>query len=456
MVEQEIHIALRFRLATGKVTLNEIVYRLQELRDSLMVRILEMILVGYDDLICERLSESYPSESRKGLGRHVMREAADDRWCRCRRMRKRGYRNAPRRIATVFGKLEVPLRVVECCGCGARYSPLLNALSIGSHARKEGNFEREVIEAVIDTNYRRLIDGRSIDISLGGVHNLVVGSDIDEHFETPIETKKLRGLMADGTGLKQHRGRKGELRAVVGITAAGRVEPLGCFVNTEWSEIEKLIRARLKPTDDCQLSFVFDGEPRLDTFLADVATARRCTWHGPRGLYHALWRDGLRKEQSKGHLERVKQLIGIEVPEGDYEIISAHDKQEVHRKYESSKREMEQLIETFRAKGYWQAVSYLESLSRRLFTNIELWLKTGIIAPKTISLLERVFRELGRRLKKIAWGWKDTTVTKLSKMIMLKQYTRNKWEEYWKAKLGIQGHFSIHLVSIDLKPCQHF
>ena len=456
MVEQEIHIVLRFRLATGKVTLNEIVYRLQELRDPLMVRILETILVGYDDLVCERLSESYPSESRKGLGRHLMRDAADGRWCRCRRVRKRGYRNAPRRMATVFGKLEVPLRVVECCGCGARYSPLLDALSIGSHARKEGNFEREVIEAVIDTNYRRLIEGRSIDISLGGVHNLVVGSDIDEHFEAPIETKKLRGLMADGTGLKQHRGRKGELRAVVGITAAGRVEPLGCFVNTEWSEIEKLIRARLNHTDDCQLSFVFDGEPRLDTFLADVATPQRCTWHGPRGLYHALWRDGLRKEQSKGHLEKVKQLIGIEVPEGDYEIISAHDKEEVQRKYETSKREMEQLIETFRAKGYRQAVSYLESLSRRLFTNIELWLKTGIIAPKTISLLERVFRELGRRLKKIAWGWNDTTATKLSKMIMLKQYARDKWAQYWKAKLGIHGYFSIQLVSLELKPCQHF
>ena len=75
MVEQEIHIALRFRLATGKVTLNEIVYRLQELKDPLMVRILEVILVGYDDLVCERLSESYPSESRKGLGRHLRREA---------------------------------------------------------------------------------------------------------------------------------------------------------------------------------------------------------------------------------------------------------------------------------------------------------------------------------------------------------------------------------------------
>ena len=93
------------------MTLNEIVYRLQDLRDSLMVRTLEMILFGYDDLICERLSESYPSESRKGLGRHLMREGADGRWCRCRRVPKRGYRNAPRRVATVFGKLEVPLRV---------------------------------------------------------------------------------------------------------------------------------------------------------------------------------------------------------------------------------------------------------------------------------------------------------------------------------------------------------
>jgi hypothetical protein len=36
-VEQEIHIILRFTLATGKVNLNEIVYRLKELRDPLML-----------------------------------------------------------------------------------------------------------------------------------------------------------------------------------------------------------------------------------------------------------------------------------------------------------------------------------------------------------------------------------------------------------------------------------
>ena len=456
MLEQEIHIALRLHLATGKVTLNEIVYRLQELSGPLMLRLLETILVGYDDLICERLSEDFSSRERKGLGRHLVRDARDECWCRGRRVRKRGYRNRPRQIATVFGKLKIPIRVVECCLCGARFSPLLHALEIGSHARKEGNFEREVIEAVIDTNYRRLIEGRSIDISLGGVHNLVVGTEIDQHYEAPIEADHLRGLLADGTGLKQHRGRKGELRAVVGVTTTGRVQPLGCFLNTEWSEIERRIRARLKQTAGSQLTFVFDGEPGLDSFLADVAVSQRCVWHGPRGLYHALWRDGLRKKDSTEHLDRVKHLIGIEVPEGEFEMLAEHDKDQVKSKYESSKREIEELIDTFRAQGYRNAVSYVENLARRLFTNIELWLQTGVIAPRTISLLERVFRELGRRLKKIAWGWKDATATKLSKMILLKQYARDKWEQYWKEKLGIHGNFDINIASVRLTPCQHF
>ena len=47
-----------------------------------------------------------------------------------------------------------------------------------------------------------------------------------------------------------------------------------------------------------------------------------------------------------------------------------------------------------------------------------MWLKSGIIAPKTISLLERVFREVGRRMKRITWGWCDKAVTNLSKMIL--------------------------------------
>ena len=456
-MEQEIYITLRFNLATGKANLNEIVYRLNKIRNPLMLKILEQVLRAYDDLISERLSQTsmYPSKARKGLGRHIRRGDPEGRFCRGRKIRKRGYRNRARRFSTVFGKCKLPLRVAECCTCGARYSPLLSALKIGDYARREANFEHEVIEAVIDTNYRRLIDGRSIDISLGGIHTIVAGSDVDHLYQDPVPFEDLSGIMADATGVKQYRGRKGELRIAIGVTTAGRVEPLGSFANTEWPEIERGIKERIKEAAQYDIPFIYDGEPGLDDFLAHTAESQRCTWHGPRGLYHALWEDGVRKKDSQPEIDKITHLIGIELPEGDFELIKEEDKEQVKKHYESSKKEIEELIDLFRNRGYRHGVAYLENLSGRLFTHIELWLKTGVIAPKTISLLERVFREIGRRLKRVAWGWSDKVVTNLSKMIMIRQYSRDKWEEYWKKKLGIEGHFSIHIVATELCPCQH-
>jgi hypothetical protein len=74
-MEQEIHITLPLNLAIGKVGLNEIVYRLKELRDPPLVRILEQIFMGYDNLISEHLSQTkmYPSKARNGLGRQPKR-----------------------------------------------------------------------------------------------------------------------------------------------------------------------------------------------------------------------------------------------------------------------------------------------------------------------------------------------------------------------------------------------
>ena len=204
------------------------------------------------------------------------------------------------------------------------------------------------------------------------------------------------------------------------------------------------------------LLFIHDGEPGLDDFLADVAKSQRCTWHGPRGLYHSMWQDGLQKKQSQPHIDKLKHLIGIELPQGDYELLKDQDKQAVEEKYRSSKAEIAELIDVFKNHGYYKGATYLENLCERIFTNIELWLKTGVIAPKTTSLLERIFREIGRRVKRIAWGWSDATVTKLSKMIILKKYSREKWEQYWKQKLGIKGYFSIRIARVQTGPCHNF
>ena len=451
-MERGISISLQFGLSIGNVNLNEIVYLLKEIRDPLMLKILEAILKSYDDLISERLSKTkiYPSKARKGLGQHIRKGDPEDRFCRGRKVRKRGYRKYLRKISTAFGDLNVPIRTVACCRCGARHSLLLSAFKIDRYARKETNFEHEVIESVIYTNYRRLIDGRSIDISLGGIHNIVVGNDTDKTFQESVSVEDLSGIVADGTGVKQHKGRKGELRKVIGITKAGRVKPLGCFTNTTWPEIESIIRERIKESGSHNIPFVYDGEPGLDDFLANVAEFQRCTRHGSRGLYHALWEDGLKKKDSQPETDKIKQLIGIELPEGDFEILKEEDKDPVRSKYESSKTAIKELIHTFYEKGYRHGASYLEKLSGQLFANIEIWLETGVIAPKTTSLLERVFREIGRRLKRIAWEWSDTAVTNISKMIMIRQYSRDKWEQYWKEKLGIKGYFNIRIESTQI------
>ena len=188
----------------------------------------------------------------------------------------------------------------------------------------------------------------------------------------------------------------------------------------------------------------------------DIAETQRCTWHGSRGLYHALWEDGLKKKDSQPETDRLKQLIGIELPEEDIELIKLKDLEELINRYEDSKDELLQLIETFHEKGYKKGASYLESLSNRVFTNVEIWLRTGVIAPKVTSLLERTFRELGRRLKRIAWGWTDKAVTNLSKMIMLRQYSRDQWEAYWKEKLGIKNFFKIEINDVEILPCPTF
>lgn len=460
VMQQQIDITLSFDLATGKVSLNEIVYQLEKLKNPLMLAILSNILTSYDDLIAQRLSPQpgvmTPSKARKGLGRHIRKGDPQRRFCHGRNIYKRGYRQTPRVIKTIFGKLNLPIRVVECRNCGTRYSPLLDALKLAPYSRKESNFEHQVIEAVIDTNYRRLIEGRSIDISLGGIHNLVVGSDVDQHEQESVDLNGLSAIMADGTGYKKRKGKKGELRSVIGVTSAGKVEPLGTFANTHWRDIERIVKERLKEAESSGIPFVYDGEPGLDDFLSDTAQPQRCAWHGPRGLYHSLWEDGLRKKDSQPHTDKLRHLIGIELPQVDYELLQDKDKQCVEEKYQSSKAEIVQLVETFREKGYDKGAAYLQNLSQRIFTNIEIWLKTGVIAPKTTSLLERIFREIGRRIKRIAWGWSDDTVTKLSKMIVLKKYSKEKWEKYWKQKLCIDGNFSIRIVQVESCECHNF
>ncbi|MCX5902057.1 MAG: hypothetical protein NTV89_01010 [Proteobacteria bacterium] len=59
-------------------------------------------------------------------------------------------------------------------------------------------------------------------------------------------------------------------------------------------------------------------------------------------------------------------------------------------------------------------------------------------------------------MKRIAWGWTDEAATNLSKMILIKQYAKDKWEKFWKEKLGIEGYFNIQFHTVEINLCPSF
>ncbi|RKX38672.1 MAG: hypothetical protein DRP64_15335 [Verrucomicrobia bacterium] len=162
-----------------------------------------------------------------------------------------------------------------------------------------------------------------------------------------------------------------------------------------------------------------------------------------------MWEDGHGKKQSREHEDKVAKIVAIEIPEGDYDQLDPEAIDAVRDVYRKAKKDMGDLIEVLHQKECPHAVEYLKNLLKGMLAQVELWLATGIVAPKT-SRLERLFRELGRRLKRIAWGWSDKVATKLSKMIMIKQYQPEVWKKYWLKKMGIEGCLTIWVQSVSV------
>jgi hypothetical protein len=80
-----------------------------------------------------------------------------------------------------------------------------------------------------------------------------------------------------------------------------------------------------------------------------------------------------------------------------------------------------------------------------MFGYVRRWLKLGVICPRASSLIERVIRELGRRLKKLAYNWSDMGAAKIARIILKKFTNEKEWEEYWMSKMKILGNVVFNI-----------
>lgn len=448
-MEMAVTISLRVSIDGRGANLNEICAAArQSVVEELTPRVVEAVIEEVQVRVLEALVAKGSRQAHAEWGSHEDKRQPGRR-CRHRSFRRQGYRSRKRRVRTDVGEVEFRVGYLECTGCGKRVAPILQVLRLEPRASRSAGLERVVCEAVAETSYRRgeaAIEARgSAPVPRSSAHRWVAGRELPE---SPAQ-EAVTG-MADATAFKKHPGERGQLRVVLGLDGQNRPIPLGCYAGQSWQEIGRKVARRLRDGGIQLELFTSDGELGLDEHLASRlgTLGQRCTWHMARDLYFALAKSKASSKDRQHFPRQLAGLVGIELPEGSWEAIRPEDKEDLVRQVAEKRAQIEELIADFRTKRYWRAVHYLERALGRIFAHVELWLETGIVAPRTTSVLENILRELGRRIKKLGYNWGDKGAAQMSNIVMLRRYDPETWEAYWRQSLKLHGRCRIRIEAL--------
>ncbi len=193
-------------------------------------------------------------------------------------------------------------------------------------------------------------------------------------------------------------------------------------------------------------------EANLRKFFNDkVDDVIRVDRHQIRDLNYTMWQDQADKTQRRQMQKELAAIIGIEIPEEDFEQVRDDDKKALEKAVAGAESDVSKLIGKLLDKGYEMAADYLIRASKNMFGYVRRWLETGIVTPRVSSMIERVMRELARRLKRMAFGWSEEGAAKMARIIIKRFTSAGQWEKYWRDRLRIQDNVMLVLRSIKVK-----
>lgn len=369
-----------------------------------------------------------------------------------------------------LGTVKLPaLTRVRCPFCGRRFVPLLEMVGFEKYQTKTAGAEKAVVEQCVAQSYRRAekslnsLTGLHLDHST--YHRWVLKTDADE-IKVPEDTvAAVPGnardakppapvtLFADGTKCKgkdtSGNAAQGDVKVLLGIRQSGSVFPIGTWTGHEtWAEIgRQLERQKVKFPDGSIL--VCDGELGLAEGLASIAAGQqRCQWHIVRDTYHSMWQDGGRTPAIGPVQDRLRRIMAIELPKESFETVPEEKKNALRMKTDEAEKEMDRLISEVRKGGFEKAGNYLERAKSAMFSYVRRWLALGIACPRASSFIERTMRELGLRLKKMAYGWKDAGLKKVSNILLKMFADDDAWQTYWKRRMELDRAVFLHFKLI--------
>ena len=366
-----------------------------------------------------------------------------------------------REIRTSIGLLDFGCRHLRCVNCRKTQVPLVNFLKLDRYQKKTVELEQIVSEVITDQSYRRTsqhlkIIG-NIEIPKSTAHDWIKATPCDAVAQQ--QEFEFAQILPDGTGYKKRpkapgASNRGELKVMIGVDDKGDTFPMGVWSDKSWAEIGTAIldpedaAKRARPLAD---DLVVDGEPGMVEGLEHLADGvQRCHWHLARDLGYSMWKDEAPLRERKMKSKQLSQLIAIELPKGSVDEISDQDKAKLLERCDKVEREFDKFIEDLDAKGYGVAANYVSNAKRHLFTYLGTWLELGIRCPRTTSLIERLMREIGRRLKKIAFGWSESGAAKMARMVIARILNPAGWREHWEGRKNLGGNAIIIFQGVEV------
>lgn len=424
-------------------SLDELVFQVRELFEKEgLPGFVGLILRLTDEMVCRNMVQSKPKH--------------DPPEC-CSMPRYEYQGSLSRQFRTSVGTVKIQWRRLRCCNCGCTNIPLRDFLGLKPYQSKTSELEKMVTEVVSEQSYRRssshLEKIGSIPVPKSTAHRWVMQSDCDQ-----IEAKEqtLDQLFADGTGYKRRPdpdnglNNRGDLRIALGVDKSGSILPLGAFSGKSWDHISSTIKDQIGTDQPVADMLVSDGERAIAENLAELCNGyQRCHWHLVHDLNYTMWQDGAGKRQRKQMQKDLTAIIGIELPKEDIEQVSSQDKEAISNAVKCAERDVRTLIGKLLDKGYEKAADYLIRASKNMFSYVHRWLATGLVTPRVSSMIERMMRELARRLKRMAFGWSEEGAAKMARIIIKRFTSADQWDKYWKKKLRIEGNVLLVLRSIS-------
>lgn len=451
-MEIKVRLELVVSLQDGEANINEILYAVGEWGRAATVRVAEGVINAYQKRIIENLCAGH------GEGSWLAHEAkgAKGQMCLGCAYHSGGMRER-RQLRTELGPLSVETRQVICGVCGRRFRVLGPLLKVAPRARPTVGLLHMSTETMTDLSYRkgggRMAALAQVEVPKSSAQRWMAAGDWEALQEPAFKAQtweSFQGLLADGTGYKRQRAEstRGQLQLMMGVKGSPRrLVPLGVWADKSWEQIDQEVLAR-KPEDIFPPVVAIDGEAGQEVLGNLAQDIQRCQWHVPHQLGFALWKDGLRKPARQPHIDELAGVIKIDLPEGDYKSVPREMREQIGGQLLESRESMSALVKSFQEKGYLSAANYLRNASEHTFTVVEKWLELGYMAPKAISLLERVMREMGRRIKKIGASWKDKGVLAVARVLMTRIYDPKRWKNYWAKLLDIKGRCTVKNATI--------